>query len=88
MENVYGNFTSDEGDDVFIDLSYCLRFNFRICSANVTINVDDVVTNQIQTLRRPFWRPRRWVEAEHNVSAILSNFQVNLVDSVEIGLPL
>ena len=80
LENEYGNFTSDEGDDFFEDLSYCLRFNFRIGSANVTKNVDGVVTNQIQKLSRPFWRRWHWVEAEHNVSAILSNFEVYWVD--------
>ena len=75
LENFNGNFTLDEGDDFIANLSYCLRFNFRGCSPNVTISVDGAVTNQTQEL--PSLRQRHWAEAEHNISAILSNFQVN-----------
>lgn len=75
LENLNRNFTLDEGDDAFEDLSYCLRFNFRRSSANVTLSVDGVVTNQIQEL--PWWRRWRWVEVEYNITAILSQFQVN-----------
>ena len=86
LENLNGNFTLDEGDDFFEDLSYCLRFNFRKWTANVTISVDGFVTNQIQQL--PWRRRWRWAEAEHNISSFSSNFQVNSVDLAEIGLPL
>lgn len=75
LESLNGNFALDEGDDVFEDLSYCLRFNFRSSSANVTLNVDGVVTNQIQEL--PFWRRWRWVEVEYNITSILNQFKVN-----------
>ena len=80
LENLNGNHISEEEDNAFKDLSYCLRFNFRECSPNVTLTVDGVINSQFQQLTT--WGSWHWVEAEYNISAILSQFQVNSVNSL------
>ena len=64
--------------DAFDDLSYCLRFNFRKCSAKVALIVDGVRTKQIHKLS-----PKgnsHWVEVEYNITNILCRFKVNLAN--------
>ena len=78
LENLNGNFISEEEENALKELSYCLRFNFRRCSPNLILTVDGVITSQLQQLTRSgSWH---WVEAEHNISTILSQFEVNAVN--------
>lgn len=76
LEELSRNFTLDEGENAFKNLSFCLRFNFRRSSANVNIRIDGVVTNYQEKLTR--WSSWHWVEAEYNISAA-SQIQVSSV---------
>ena len=78
LENLNGNFISEEEENALKELSYCLRFNFRGCSPNLILTVDGVITSQLQQQTR--WGSWHWVEAEYNISTILSQFEVNAVN--------
>ena len=77
LEDLNRNFTLEEEENAFQNLSFCLRFNFRRSSAYVNISIDGVATTHQEKLTT--WSRWRWVEAEYNITAA-SQIQVNSVD--------
>ena len=77
LEDLNRNFTLEEEENAFKNLSFCLRFNFRRSSAYVNISIDGVATTHQEKLAT--WSRWRWVEAEYNITAA-SQIQVNSVD--------